>query len=90
MGYSKENAELEIEQVEAKRLGTKINFTKPFEENNFMEQEPVIFDVPCHSCGLPGQEKMCQTSVPYFKDLIIMSFKCDYCGAHSTETKTSG
>lgn len=34
--------------------------------------------------------KMCQTSIPYFKDLIIMSFKCEYCGAHSTDTKTSG
>jgi zinc finger protein len=33
---------------------------------------------------------MCQTSVPYFTDLIIMSFKCEYCGAHSTETKNSG
>lgn len=33
---------------------------------------------------------MCETSIPYFKDLIIMSFKCDHCGAHSTETKTSG
>lgn len=33
---------------------------------------------------------MCEISVPYFSDLIIMSFKCEYCGAHSTETKSSG
>ena len=33
---------------------------------------------------------MCQTSVPYFTDLVIMSFTCEYCGAHSTETKNSG
>ncbi len=33
---------------------------------------------------MPGQMKMCQTSVPYFTDLVIMSFKCEYCGAHST------
>lgn len=39
---------------------------------------------------MPGQMKMCQTSVPYFTDLVIMSFKCEYCGAHSTETKNSG
>jgi zinc finger protein len=36
-----------------------------------------------------GETKMCQTSVPYFSDLIIMSFICSHCGAHSTETKTS-
>ena len=33
---------------------------------------------------------MCQVSVPYFTDLVIMSFVCDYCGAHSTETKNAG
>ena len=33
---------------------------------------------------------MCETSIPYFSDIIIMSFHCDYCGAHSTETKTAG
>lgn len=55
-----------------------------------MKYEPVLFDVPCHSCQMPGQMKMCQTSVPYFTDMIIMSFVCDYCGAHSTETKNTG
>lgn len=52
--------------------------------------EAAAFEVPCHSCGLMGETKMCQTSVPYFTDLIIMSFSCDYCGAKSTETKTAG
>lgn len=37
-----------------------------------------------------GEMRMCQTNVPYFSDLLIMSFSCDYCGAHSTETKNSG
>lgn len=55
-----------------------------------MKYEPVLFDVPCHSCQMPGQMKMCQTSVPYFTDMIIMSFVCDHCGAHSTETKITG
>jgi len=33
---------------------------------------------------------MCTTSVPYFKELIIMSFICEFCGVHSTECKTGG
>lgn len=37
-----------------------------------------------------GEMRMCQTSVPYFSDLVIMSFTCEYCGAHSAETKNSG
>lgn len=33
---------------------------------------------------------MCSSSIPYFKEIIIMSFSCDNCGAHSTEVKTGG
>lgn len=39
---------------------------------------------------MPGFMKLCQTNIPHFRDLIIMSFTCDFCGAHSTDTKTSG
>ena len=33
---------------------------------------------------------MCTIEIPYFKELIVMSFVCDYCGAHSTEVKPGG
>lgn len=33
---------------------------------------------------------MCTTSIPYFKELIVMSFKCDFCGIKSTEVKVGG
>ena len=33
---------------------------------------------------------MCQTNIPHFSDLVIMSFSCEYCGAHTTETKNGG
>jgi zinc finger protein len=39
---------------------------------------------------MPGEVRMCETSVPYFTDLVIMSFSCNYCGAHTAETKSSG
>ena len=67
-----------------------MNFTRPFEESNFLNQEAAIFELPCHCCHMMGEMRMCQTSVPYFSDLVIMSFTCDYCGAHSAETKNSG
>lgn len=34
--------------------------------------------------------KMCSTNIPYFSDLVIMSFSCEFCGAHTTDTKNSG
>ena len=39
---------------------------------------------------MKGQMKMCQTNIPHFSDLVIMSFSCEYCGAHTTETKNGG
>ncbi len=90
MGYSPENAKEEKEAIETKKLCAKLNFTGPFEESNFLKQEAAVFAVPCHACQMMGEMRMCQTSVPYFSDLVIMSFSCDYCGAHSAETKNSG
>ena len=33
---------------------------------------------------------MCTTSVPYFKDIIVMAFNCKHCGAKSTDVKVAG
>ena len=37
-----------------------------------------------------GRNKNVSNKCTIFTDLIIMSFKCEYCGAHSAETKSSG
>lgn len=29
-------------------------------------------------------------SIPYFKNMLIFSFICSYCGSHQTETKNAG
>ncbi len=54
-----------------------------------LKYEPVSFEVQCEVCLMLGKMVTCRTSVPYFTDFIIMSFSCDYCGYHSTETKNS-
>jgi len=33
---------------------------------------------------------MCTITIPLFKELIVMAFSCDYCGARSREVKTGG
>mmetsp|Transcript_129715 Transcript_129715/g.193083 ORF Transcript_129715/g.193083 Transcript_129715/m.193083 type:complete len:93 (+) Transcript_129715:311-589(+) len=33
---------------------------------------------------------MCTTSIPYFKEIIVMAFTCDTCGYRNTEVKTGG
>ena len=66
----------------------KMDFSKPLTED--VKGESLVFKVPCHSCGLEGEQKMCTTSIPYFKELIIMSFLCGFCGTKSTEVKVGG
>ena len=33
---------------------------------------------------------MCYTSVPFFKELIIMAFVCEHCGYRNSEIKEGG
>jgi zinc finger protein len=33
---------------------------------------------------------MCSTSIPFFKEIIVMAFTCSFCGARSTEVKGQG
>ena len=33
---------------------------------------------------------MCTATIPFFKELIIMAFSCDYCGYRTSEIKQGG
>jgi len=33
---------------------------------------------------------MCTCEIPFFKEIIVMSFTCSHCGARSSEVKTGG
>lgn len=61
-----------------------MNFTEPFQEDQLLKNEPIGFEVPCEVCLLSGKMNTIRTSVPYFTDIVIMSFSCDYCGHHTT------
>ena len=45
----------------------------------------MVMQVPCHACGKMGESRMCITDIPYFKEVIIMSFVCDFCGFRTNE-----
>jgi zinc finger protein len=104
MGYSVENAKeeqiaIDEQKVQPKPEETKsenvhfsahkVDFNKPLIEDNLTE-DAMSFPTMCHSCGLEGENKMCTIAVPYFKELIIMSFNCEYCGVNSREVKVGG
>lgn len=37
-----------------------------------------------------GITRMLLTSIPYFREVIIMSFRCDHCGNSNTEIQSAG
>lgn len=44
----------------------------------------------CYACTRDGCVKMCIATIPFFKEIIIMAFSCEYCGYKSTEIKQGG
>lgn len=53
-------------------------------------EESLTFPINCHVCMREGLNKMCIVSVPYFKEITIMSFNCDFCGAKNSDVKVGG
>ncbi|TDL26752.1 zf-ZPR1-domain-containing protein [Rickenella mellea] len=50
--------------------------------------EIFVFPGICSSCGSPLDTMMKRVSIPYFKDILIMSTNCDKCGYRDNEVKS--
>jgi zinc finger protein len=48
------------------------------------------FPTPCSNCEGMGAVQMCTSSIPFFKEIIIMAFICDHCGYRNSEIKEGG
>ncbi|KAJ3841168.1 ZPR1 zinc-finger domain-containing protein [Lentinula raphanica] len=44
----------------------------------------------CMKCGEQGITRMLLTSIPYFREIIVMSFRCEHCGASNNEIQSAG
>jgi zinc finger protein len=71
-----------------------VDFGKSVEDqdktNSNLEQEVMKFPTPCSNCDHMGNVQMCQSSIPFFKEIIIMAFICDFCGYRNSEIKEGG
>jgi len=73
-----------------------MDFTKPIDQQTKTGDEDDVnksvmrFVADCYSCGSQGFTQMCISSIPFFKEIIIMAFSCDKCGYKNTEVKTGG
>jgi zinc finger protein len=88
--------EKERTDIDRQLLGVAIDYNT---ERTQEEQQDVdegqfadVTQIPCDcpACCKPGYMMMHECDIPYFKETIIMAFKCDYCGYKSNEIKTGG
>lgn len=56
----------------------------PLKEN----EEILVFPGKCSSCGHPLDTLMKRVTIPYFKEVLIMSTNCDRCGYRDNEVKS--
>ncbi|KAG6850246.1 hypothetical protein H0H93_015798 [Arthromyces matolae] len=52
------------------------------------DDEVFVFHGHCSSCGHGLDTKMKKVTIPYFKDILIMSTNCDRCGYRDNEVKS--
>ncbi|GET87700.1 zinc-finger protein ZPR1, putative [Leishmania tarentolae] len=89
--YEKERTE-----IDRQLLGIAIDYNtertqeeeRDVEEGQFSDVTQILCD--CPACRRPGHLMMHECDIPYFKQTIIMAFKCEYCGYKSNEIKAGG
>merc|ERR1712168_1550135 len=65
----------------------------PEEESQSEEvkkDEVLTFPTNCDQCQSPAETRMKMTSIPHFKEVVIMATTCDVCGARTNEVKVGG
>ncbi|KAK8797803.1 hypothetical protein WA171_005334 [Blastocystis sp. BT1] len=89
-----EEGNLEEELEEKEKEGGQLHIESKYQhfDSSAVEadKELMVMPAPCHACGHMGESKMCVTDIPYFKEVIIMSFVCDFCGFRTNEIKAGG
>lgn len=52
--------------------------------------EVLQFNTNCPECSSPCETNMKVTTIPHFKDVVIMATVCEACGAKTSEVKSGG
>ncbi|KAI4172051.1 MAG: hypothetical protein LQ343_003798 [Gyalolechia ehrenbergii] len=62
-------------------------------DSSEVEDEPKVVETIeslCISCEENGETRLLLTKIPYFREIILMSFSCPYCGFSNTEVQSAG
>ncbi|KAN0063856.1 nucleolar zinc-finger protein [Thecaphora frezii] len=56
------------------------------DERKMVEEVPSL----CMECHEEGMTRMLLTYIPYFREVIVVSFQCDHCGNRNNEIQSAG
>ncbi|XP_011694244.1 PREDICTED: zinc finger protein ZPR1 [Wasmannia auropunctata] len=57
---------------------------------NDLEPEITEIESLCVECGKNGITRLLLTKIPYYKDVVLMSFECEHCGCRNNEIQSGG
>ncbi|KDQ19536.1 hypothetical protein BOTBODRAFT_28115 [Botryobasidium botryosum FD-172 SS1] len=68
-----------------------VDGAQPKTENEDDEDRPLKeMSSLCMACGEQGTTRMLLTNIPYFREVIVMSFRCEHCGNQNNEVQSAG
>lgn len=81
-------------EEEKKISSAGFNYDKSIEDQTKdvgnINNEAINLPLTCDQCGALGMQKSCISTIPHFKEIIIMAFNCEHCGHKSVEVKEGG
>lgn len=63
---------------------------EPAPSEEVKKDEVLSFPTNCDQCQAPAETRMKMTSIPHFKEVVIMATNCEVCGARTNEVKVGG
>ncbi|CAO1601425.1 nucleolar zinc-finger protein [Xanthoria calcicola] len=88
---ARETRESPFATLQKRVAGLKVQDDDP--PPNVEEDEPKVVDrieSLCINCEENGETRLFLTKIPYFREIIIMSFSCDHCGFENTDVQSAG
>ncbi|KAM0559437.1 hypothetical protein ACHAPJ_004467 [Fusarium lateritium] len=74
-------------------IGDKVkNFAPAAADTEDADDERAVEEIEslCMNCGKNGVTRLLLTAIPYFREVVIMSFSCEHCNTQNNEIQAAG
>ncbi|KAL8809822.1 MAG: hypothetical protein Q9200_003088 [Gallowayella weberi] len=90
--FDRELVESPFETLKKRVAGLTVQDGNQASQEVETDDPPVIDKIEslCINCEENGETRLFLTKIPYFREIIIMSFSCDHCGFENTDVQSAG